>query len=144
MSISKKTFKIMGRSLMAEFKIGDLVKVKGSDVKMTVESIENELIHTVWFDTFNQLRRGSLHFLVLEVVDVMDLPLKRKSMAYDSHEREQYFWSLASNQPANCPSAFGQFPWFSSDRGDVCDSCPIHEECTTATKNVESKLWHRP
>jgi uncharacterized protein YodC (DUF2158 family) len=54
---------------MTEFKLGDVVRVKGSAVKMTVESVMDGEVKAVWFDTFNHFHRESLTTLILEHVD---------------------------------------------------------------------------
>lgn len=47
-------------------KIGDIVRMKGSHVLMTVNSIEGTHVNCLWFTEDNELRAGMFHINALE------------------------------------------------------------------------------
>lgn len=52
-------------------KIGDVVSVKGQDVKMTVFYIDEDYIsvHCMWFDKRDQLQEGEFDINILDVIE---------------------------------------------------------------------------
>ena len=50
-------------------KVGDVVRVKGTTMKMTVNYITSLVIETVWFDANNNLNRDSFSKETLELAD---------------------------------------------------------------------------
>ena len=48
-----------------ELEVGDVVKLKGGQVKMTVEAVLDNKIKCVWFDVKNQLKRDEFKKVIL-------------------------------------------------------------------------------
>ncbi len=49
-----------------DFKAGDVVRVKGTDVKMTIHSVSSKYITCIWFDKDNHFQRLGFATEILE------------------------------------------------------------------------------
>lgn len=52
----------------AHMKIGDIVKLKSSNILMTVEFIDKQDVNVVWFDDHQNLCRATFNIANLEIV----------------------------------------------------------------------------
>jgi len=53
-----------------EFKVGDVVKLKSGGLKMTIESIDGNVVNCQWFDKDNALKYGYFNMDTLVKVAV--------------------------------------------------------------------------